>query len=423
MKKFTTIVFGCQMNRADAERVEAVMRDMGYVKTEESDLRESDVAIVLACSIRQKAIDRVYGLKKKFDEMKDLRPFTTILTGCVLEHDKKRMAQFFDYLIDINEIHRLPEILEKQSGRPVKDYLSLRPVYSHTFQAYIPITAGCNQLCHYCVVPYTRGPEVYRDPDDILRECRELIQKGYKEITLLGQTVNSYRHQKCNFAELLEMIDRIDGDFWIRFVSSHPNFFYDQLIDVWKKSRHITPYLHLAVQSGDNTVLERMNRKYTVERFIDVVEKIRKAIPEIAVSTDVIVGFSGETREQFERTKELFRRISFDMAYIAQYSVRPGTVGAKIYKDDVPQAEKERREKELNAILEETALKKNTSYIGRVVKVLVEKHRKGFWLGKSATFKTVKFPPLEKEENLTGTFVPVRITNAMPWGLFGERVV
>lgn len=421
--KYSLIVFGCQMNRSDAERVESVMNKLGYDKIEPEELGDADVAIVVACSIRQSAIDRIYGLKKKFDEIKKGRPLATVLTGCVLEADKKKMSEFFDIIFNINNLGELPRLLGQSEPLQIQEYLSFQPAYQSRFQAYVPITKGCNQFCHFCVVPYTRGREVYRDPDDIVAECKRLVQSGYKEITLLGQTVNSYNHEKANFAELLKRVDAISGDYWIRFVSSHPNFFSDEMIDAWKRGAHITPYLHLAVQSGSDLMLTRMNRKYTVQKFKDVVNSIRAAVPRVAVSTDVIVGFSGETSDEFQESRKLFEEMRFDMAYIAQYSVRKGTVGAKIYADDVSREEKKQRDIELNKVLEECARVNNKKYIGQVVRVLVEGHNKGFWTGKSDSYKTVKIQPQANGKNLAGEFVWVRITGALAWGLAGERVL
>ncbi len=420
--KYKLIVFGCQMNQSDAERIETVMSQMGYDKSESEELSDEDIAIVVACSIRQHAIDRIYGLKKKFDEIKKIRPFTTILTGCVLDADKKNMEKFFDIIFNINDLGELPKLLDTSESLQVKEYLSIQPVYENNFQAFIPITKGCNQFCHFCVVPYTRGREVYRDPDEIVSECRRLVEGGYKEITLLGQTVNSYNHEQANFAKLLEMVDATPGDYWIRFVSSHPNFFTEEVIRAWQKSKHITPYLHLAVQSGNNFMLERMNRKYTIEKFKDVVRSIRSAIPDVFVSTDVIVGYSGETEDYFQDSIKLFEELQFDMAYISQYSLRKGTVGAKMFADDITKPEKKRRDMELNKVLKKVALENNKKYIGKTTRVLVEGRAKGFWNGKSYSYKTVRIQPKEMDKNMVGQFVEAKVIEALPWGLLAERV-
>ena len=418
--KYCIIVFGCQMNVSDAERVARVMSLAGYEQIENSRIEEADAAVVVACSIRQSAIDRIYGLKRKFNALKDKKPFTTILTGCIMKGDKKKMYLFFDIVFDINNLQNLPKLLANKDGREIRDYLAIHPIYSNTFQAGVPISKGCNQLCHYCVVPYTRGPETYRDPDEIVAECRDLVAKGYKEITLLGQTVNSYNHKKCNFAQLMKRIDSLRGDFWLRFISSHPNFFTKEFIGVWKRSDHIAPYLHLAVQSGDDDVLKKMNRRYTVEKFCDVVKEIREAIPNLAVSTDAIVGYSSETKKQFQKTVKLFSEMRFDMAYISQYSVRKGTAGEKLYTDDVPKAEKKRRDAALTRVLEKTALENNKKYKGKVLRVLFEKHFKGHVVGKSDTYKTVKVRTGKGAPDRVGTFADVKISRATPWGLYGK---
>lgn len=418
--KYKLIIFGCQMNRSDAERIETIMNQMGYDKTDDERMLDADVAIVVACSIRQAAIDRIYGLREKFSEIKKYRPLTSILTGCVLENDKKKMSEFFDIIFNINDLGELPKLLDNEKSLAIKEYLSIQPVHKNSFQAFVPITKGCNQFCHFCVVPYTRGREVYRDPKDILAECVQLIRNGYKEITLLGQTVNSYNHPSANFAKLLRMIDEIPGDYWIRFVSSHPNFFTDEVIDSWKFSQHITPYLHVAVQSGHNFILERMNRRYTIEKFKDTVDKIRSAVPGLAVSTDVIVGYCGETNEHFQKTVELFEEMKFDMAYISQYSVRKGTLGAKIFTDDVSREEKKQRDVKLNKVLELCALENNKKYVGSLVRVLVEGHNKGHWTGKTHNYKTVKINPQGLHDNLAGQFVTAQVIDAMPWGLLAK---
>lgn len=418
--KYHTIIFGCQMNYADAERVDAVMKTLGYLKTGKID--NADVAIVVACSVRQHAIDRIFGLRKKVEAIKKVRPCIAILTGCVLEDDKKKMKDFFDFVFPITELGNLPKLLGKAKPFDIQEYFSIEPKYNSRFQAYVPISNGCNQFCSYCVVPYTRGRETYRDPDEIIEECRCLIEKGYKEITLLGQTVNSYSYKGVNFSELLCRIDNIPGNFWIRFLSSHPNFFTPELIRIWKKSKHITPYLHLAVQSGDNTILKKMNRRYTIGKFLRIVREIQKAIPDITISTDIIVGYSGEAKKQFENTVKLMKILKFDMAYISKYSQRKGTLGEKLHKDDVSLEEKKKRHEILNKILAKSALEKNKKYIGRVIRVLVEGHHKRFWIGKSDTFKTVKIYPKENEGNLAGEFVYVEVVDATHWGLLGKRI-
>jgi tRNA-2-methylthio-N6-dimethylallyladenosine synthase len=299
-------------------------------------------------------------------------------------------------------------------------YLSIIPKYQNKFSAYVPIGNGCNNFCSYCVVPYARGREVYRPATDIVKEIKNLIGQGYKEITLIAQNVNSYHDKKIAFPELLEKIAKIPGDFWIRFSSSHPKDVSPGLIKVIGATPKICPHLHLAVQSGDNQILAAMNRKYTVEHFIDLVAKIRKARPGIAVTTDVIVGFPGETRKQFAGTVKLFKQLNFDLVYISRYSPRPGTVSYQM-KDNVSADEKRRREFELEAILQKGVHDNNAAYIGRTEKVLLEGvNKKNKYYGKTGTYKMTLVKPLGKvKKSLIGTFANVEITSVGKFGLEG----
>ncbi len=277
---------------------------------------------------------------------------------------------------------------------------------------------GCNNFCTFCVVPYTRGREISRPAQEIIYEVKNLVKKGCKEIWLLGQNVNSYKFKEINFSKLLKMADEIPGNFWIRFTSSHPKDFSEELINIIYSSKKVTEYLNLPVQSGDNEILKKMNRPYTIEKYKEIIRKIREKIPAIVLSTDVIVGFPEESEKQFQNTVNLFKEIKFDMAYIAQYSSRPGTKATNL-KDNVPHVEKERRWKILSEILKETALEKNKQYIGNIVEVLVDEQKNGFLIGKTRGFKTVKFKGLNF---LVGNFVKIKIINALPWGLKGEII-
>jgi len=321
---------------------------------------------------------------------------------------------------------------------------------------------GCNNFCSFCVVPYTRGREVSRPAKDILCEVKNLIEKGAnpirnaisngaREIWLLGQNVNSYQSIGKNssaaasakadkivkFHDLLKMINEIPGNFWIRFTSPHPKDFSDELINTMAKCQRVTPYLNLPVQSGDDEILKKMNRPYTVNQYKDLVKKIRDKFALIreglergvAISTDIIVGFPGETKKQFENTVKLFKEIKFDMAYIAEYSPRPGTAAEKL-KDDVPKKEKERRYKILTEVLKKTALENNKKFVGKEIEVLIERqgirNKKQVYFGKTRTYKTVKIQldpkPYTLNANLIGNFVKVKIIDALPWGLKGKLI-
>ncbi|PIP24923.1 MAG: tRNA (N6-isopentenyl adenosine(37)-C2)-methylthiotransferase MiaB [Candidatus Nealsonbacteria bacterium CG23_combo_of_CG06-09_8_20_14_all_36_12] len=340
MRKYWVITFGCQMNKSDSERIATVLENIGYKNA--SNINEADLIVVNMCSVRQSAVDRVYGLIPKFRKLREKNPnLKTILTGCVLKKDKPKFAKGFDQILKF------------------KDLFQYQPKYQNKPVVFIPISNGCNWACAYCVVPFTRGRLICRDHKEILKELKNVIKNGVREIWLLGQNVNRYRSisnlksqnsKVINFAKLLKMVSDVPGDFQIRFMSPHPADFTDELIDVIAQSKKIAKYLNLPVQSGDNQILKAMNRPYTVEQYKNLVKKIRKKIPEINLSTDVIVGFPGETKKQFENTVKLFKEIKFDYAYIAKYSPRSGTAAFKM-KDNVPLEEKKQREKILMEII------------------------------------------------------------------------
>ena len=401
--KHHIITFGCQMNRSDSERIAAVLEKSGHKPV--SDIKKADLVVVNMCSVRQSAVDRVYGLTRKLKNKK------TILTGCVLNKDKKKLSKEFDYILDIKELGKWPVLSEKEKSN---NYLEIKPKDSNNFSANVPIMTGCNNFCAYCVVPCTRGREFSRPTEKIIEEAKSLIGKGYKEVWLLGQNVNAYQQEKTNFPKLLKKINNIPGDFWIRFTSPHPKDFSDELIEIMAQGKKITEYLNLPAQSGDNDILKEMNRPYSIEDYKNLVKKIRRAIPNIAISTDIIVGFPRETKEQFQNTLNLFKEIKYDMAYISRYSPRPQTAALKM-EDDVSLEEKRERERTLTCLLEKTALEKNKEYVGKIEKVLISKCSKGFCAGKNRSYKTVKIRSAKR--NLTGKFAKVEITEALPWGL------
>lgn len=435
-------VFGCQMNKSDAERIEALMQKAGYSPT--LDENQADVIIAVACSVRQSPVDRIYGLSGRWRKLRA----TKILTGCVLEFDRGKMAERFDYIIPTEEIWRLAKVMRHEALGKMEensiinyqlsvikndkikcDYLSIPPKRQSTHQAYVPIMTGCDNYCSYCVVPHVRGKEVSRPADEIMKEVRGLVKQGYKEITLLGENVNGYP----NFPALLKNLAKIPGRFWIRFVTSHPGDFTDELIQTIANEPKICNYIHLPLQSGNNTILKKMNRKYTKEKYVKLAVKIRKAMPDASLSTDIIVGFPGENKTQFEDTAKIMRKLKFDMAYIAQYSPRSGTTAAQL-QDNVSRQEKKQREKMLTGILEKTAIENNQRLVEKIMEVLVEgennkklenleikKLRKanGQLMGKTENFKNVKFAG---PKDLIGEFVKVKITKAGSWGLEGELI-
>ena len=320
------------MNKSDSERIASILEKKGYKPAK--NIEAAGLILVNMCSVRQSAVNRVYGLIEKIKKL-DKKKIKTILTGCVLGRDKPKFSKKFDQILKFDD---LSKIKPKRQDKSV---------------AYIPISNGCNNTCSYCAVPYTRGRLVCRNHKDIIKETKESIKKGFKEIWLLGQNVNNYQspaNSIINFSKLLKMISSLPGIFTIHFISPHPKDFTNELINIMAGSKKIAKYLNLPVQSGDNKILKKMNRPYTVERYKNLVEKIRKEMPDINLSTDVIVGFPGETIKQFENTVKLFKELKFNMAYVSKFSPRPGTPAAKL-KDDIPYREKQRRWKILNDII------------------------------------------------------------------------
>jgi len=338
------------MNKSDSERIAAILEEKGYKSA--SNIKDANLIVVNMCSVRQSAVDRIFGLTQKLSKLKiKNKKLEIILTGCIVKSDKNKFKNKFD------------EILK------MRNYFNVLPKCKNKSLAYIPISNGCNNFCSYCVVPYTRGPLICRPHKEILKEIKNITQKrlnpirnaisnGAREIWLLGQNVNDYyseqktknKKEKINFAKLLRMANDVPGDFQIRFMSPHPADFTDELIYTMAKSKKVAKYINLPVQSGDNEILKRMNRPYTIEQYKNLVKKIREKIPDINLTTDVIVGFPGETKSQFENTAKLFKEIKFNLAYIAKYSPRPGTAAYKM-KDNVLLKEKKRREKTLRKII------------------------------------------------------------------------
>ncbi len=447
-KKYFLHVYGCQMNVSDAERLAAMLDRLGFTRTNHE--READLIGVVACSVRQAPIDRIYGQAEKWQQMKKDRGVVTILSGCVLDHDKPGMGKLFDIMFPIKDLGVLPQALMERFGEldetpSLEEYFDIVPKYDSTFAAFVPISSGCNKFCSYCAVPFTRGREISRPPNKVLDEVRHLVSRGYKLITILGQNVNSYGwdlegvsinlptrkvltykpgikgelevvkrtvENPMNFAGLLRSIAALPGDFWVRFTSSHPYDMSDELIKTIAANEKLTHWMHLAVQSGSNAVLARMNRLYTIEHYRGRLEKIRAALPDAVFATDIIAGFCGETEEDHEQTKDLLRWAKYDIAYIAQYSPRKGTVSARM-PDDVPTETKQRRWDELNDILRATALDQHQARIGSGDRMLVEEYRKGINIGHTEHGAKIHLPGPSR----LGEFVDVKIEDATPWHL------
>ena len=385
---------------------------------------EADILGIVACSVRQKSINRVYGRIQKWTHWKKEKNIFTFLSGCVLPADEEQLKSQFDLIFKINDLPKLPELIQNlfiekkrkhivQACNDFEDgFWKIRPKYSSSFQAFVPIQNGCNKFCTYCAVPYTRGREVSRNSSEILEEIFSLVNNGYKSITLLGQNVNSYGKDKAeekSFAELLQAIGEFgqqnQKEFWVYYTSPHPSDMKSEVFEVMAKYPCIANQIHLPIQSGDDTVLKRMNRSYTLEHYRQLIHDIHRILPTATIFTDIIVGFSGETEEQFQHTIDALR----EFEYIAQYSPRPGAKSAT-WEDDVPAEEKKRRFHDLTQALREVSLIRNQRMIGKTYRVLVEgldPRNEGYFLAHTEGLIPVHFK--ETNQSLIGTFVDLKI--------------
>ena len=427
-KTYYIITIGCAMNKSDSERIAAYLEERDFILAK--DEIKADLVVLTTCGVRQSAEDRVYGLVNKIK--KKNKKAKIILTGCLSEREdvKKRLKDKVDDWIPIKDLPNVKIQMPNQiqvSNTKYKDYLCIKPKYNSKFTAFVPIGNGCNNFCSYCVVPYARGREVYRPAKEILDEIKELIERGYKEIVLIAQNVNSFKDGKINFCKLLKKVSDIPGDFWIRFSTSHPKDMSDELIKTVAEYKNppssrlrrarICKHIHLPAQSGDDEILAVMNRKYTVAHYKKLIKKIKKIMPGASITTDIIVGFPGETKKQFNNTKKLFKEVKFDMAYISKYSSRPGTAAAKL-EDDISLEEKKKRESELMDVLRKTALGNNKKYVGKVVDILVHgKDRQGCFYGYTETNKNIK---CQNSNAKIGEFTKVKIVKVKDFGMTGE---
>ncbi|MDI3496486.1 MAG: tRNA-2-methylthio-N6-dimethylallyladenosine synthase [Patescibacteria group bacterium] len=429
-QKYYLITIGCQMNIADSSRLAAFLEKNNYQKT--SNPEQADLIIFNTCGIRQSAENRVYGLVNSI--RKKNKKAKIVITGCLSQRSdvQKRLAGLVDIFMPISAMPDMMKLLKNREFksnlsldeirlRQGEKYLAIIPKYASRFSAFVPIGNGCNNFCSYCVVPYARGREVYRPALAIVKEVRELVKKGYKEIILIAQNVNSYKSGSYDFAKLLAQVAKIKGDFWLRFSTSHPKDVSLNLIKVLGEEKKICPHFHLAVQSGDDDILRAMNRGYSAKHFLQLVEKIRAARPGMAITTDIIVGFPGEKRKQFQNTVKLFKAAKFDLAYISRYSPRPMTASYSM-PDDVSLEEKKRREKELEKILVQTALSNNQFYKGKTERVLIEGINKaGNYWGRNAAHKVVNIYSQGKaNKKVIGSFVAVKINKVTAFNLSGD---
>ncbi len=471
--RFHLVTLGCQMNKSDSERIISVIEQMGYTWTDDEE--NADLLGIIACSVRQKAIDKVYTKIYKWNKWKDNRNLISFVTGCVLPVDREKFLRLFDLVFLITELQQFPEMLHQYgvvtpfsvnerieqdaqgkeseasdfqtlvfdhhktiAGKPILmkrpetgifAFWKVNPQYRSEFEAFIPIQNGCDKFCTFCAVPYTRGREISRQGTEILDELKQLVERGYKSITLLGQNVNSYgldkKGKEISFAGLLKNIgeygNQTSKDFRVYFTSPHPCDMGDDVLKTISRYKCLAKQIHLPLQSGDDKVLMKMNRDHCVKDYLRIIASIKKYLPSATIFTDIIVGFSGETEEQFMNTWKVMDEVRFNMAYIARYSPRPGAASAR-WENDVTHAVKKDRLHRLSGLLQQHSLEHNKKMTGRKYKVLVTgcDRQKGFLSGLTEGKIIVRFASENKQ--LIGEFVEVEITSAADFATEGKLI-
>ncbi len=473
--KYHVVTLGCQMNKSDSERVTTVIDKMGYRWTDNEE--EADLLGVIACSVRQKAIDKVYTKISKWNKWKNKRNLVTFVSGCVLPTDREKFLKLFDIIFQMSELVLFPEMLRQYgvvtpfslspeqehqevpqvtdsnpdfeklvfdrhkvtiAGHPVlmkkpeqriSTFWNVEPHYKSSFEAFVPIQNGCDKFCTFCAVPYTRGREISRPSAEIIEEVIRLVDDGYKSITLLGQNVNSYgldrKGEELSFAELLQKIgeygDNSGREFWVYFTSPHPRDMKDDVLDAISRYKCLAKQIHLPLQSGDDKVLIRMNRNHSLKDYNRIITSIRNKLPDATLFTDIIVGFTGETEEQFLNTFRAMEDIRFNMAYIARYSPRPGAAASR-WDDDVSHETKKERLHRLSDLLQKHSLEHNRAMVGKIYRVLVTGYdrKAGFLSGLTEGKIIVRFAAGDDQQ--PGSFVDVLITSAADFATEGELV-
>jgi len=439
MKKLYLQTYGCQMNQYDSERIAQLMGRMGYESTDR--IETADLVILNTCSVRDRAEQKVYSALGRWKELKELREGVIIgVGGCVAQQEGANLLKrlpHLDLVFGTHNIHKLPQMVgqvEASRSRPVETAFYRQPSYMEDPQgrtdvrgakAFVTIMQGCNKVCSFCIVPHVRGREVSRPSARIVDEIESLVRQGVKEVLLLGQNVNSYGKTspgELSFAELLGRVNGIDGLHRIRFTTSHPQDLSPELIEAFASLDKLCEHLHLPVQSGADSVLSRMRRGYTRDEYLARINRLRKRCANVALSTDIIVGFPGETDAEFANTLEMLRQVEYDEIFSFMYSPRPQTVSAKIYDDDVADAIKKARLQEVHSLQKEIALKKNRASIGNVEEILVDgksRLKNGQIMGRTRANRIVN---LTGDETLVGSLLPVRIIGATANSLIGEEL-
>ena len=434
--KYAILTMGCQLNENDSEKISGMLTKMGY--TEIDNYKEADFVVFNTCCVRENAEEKLFGKVGEIKKLKETREVILAIGGCMMQEKNmvnkiKQSYPFVDIIFGTHTMHNLPEDIYKTliDRKKVRDILDIDgEIYegfpikrTSKYKASVTIMYGCNNFCSFCIVPYVRGRERSREPERILAEIQGLAEEGYKEITLLGQNVNSYKgNEKIkNFADLLNEVCKIEGIRRINFISPHPKDFTDDVIEAIANNPKISRIIHLPLQSGNSKVLKEMNRKYTKEQFLSLVDKMKTRIPEVVFSTDIIVGFPGETEEEFEDTLDVMRKVNFEQAYMFIYSIREGTVGAR-REDQIPEEIKHKRFDRLKELYESRVSENNKKYIGTVQKILIEgrsKNNENKMTGRTNTNKVVVFDGSDEE---IGNIINLKIISEHLWYLEGERI-
>lgn len=434
-KTFYLKTYGCQMNEHDSENMKAILKELGM--QEEENFEKADLLMLNTCSIRENAHNKVFGMLGRIKHLKEKKKNIVVgITGCMSQEESvaneiKQKYKWMDFVLGTHNIHKLGDIVinsfqEKKlkieapsiEGEIIEDL----PVERQSkYKAYVNIMYGCDKFCTYCIVPYTRGKQRSRDKEDIIKEVKDLIKQGYQEVTLLGQNVNAYGkdlEKDCTMANLLEEIAKTNIP-RVRFMTSHPWDFTDEMIEVIAKYENIMPSIHLPVQSGNTEVLKKMGRRYTKEEYLTLFNKLKQKIKNVSISTDIIVGFPNETKEQFEDTLDLVNKCKYDLAYTFIFSPRVGTPAEKM-EDNISKEEKEQRLYKLNELVNKYALENNKKLENKIVKVLIEgENEKGSLMGYTETNKLVN---VKGPKEIIGKIVKVKINEAKTWSLNGEYI-
>ncbi len=434
-KTYFVKTYGCQMNEHDSENIRAILEDLGFRPSD--DIYDSDLVILNTCAIRENAHNKVFGLLGRIKHNKESRDVIVGFCGCMAQEEHvvnliEKKYKYIDFVFGTHNIHKLPTILktvmEKNErvievyNRPTEILEDIPVKRDSNIKAWVNIMLGCDKFCTYCIVPYTRGTQRSRNKDDIINEIIKLKNEGYKEVTLLGQNVNAYGKDlniDYKMADLLEDAAKTGID-RIRFVTSHPWDFEDKMIDVISKYSNIMPYIHLPLQSGSERILKLMGRRYTRKEYITLFNKIKEKVKNVSITTDIIVGFPGETEEDFEETLSLVNECKFDSAFTFIFSPREGTPASKM-EDKVTIEEKENRLHRLNELVNKYSLEKNKEYVGKTVKVLIEgkSDKENVLMGYTDTMKLVN---AKGNVDAIGTIVDVKILDAKTWSLDGEII-